>query len=126
MRIRDLLIGAVAELQQAGCETPRLDAEVLLADALGVGRAQLVLDRDEPVPAHAASAFAAMIARRRAHEPVAYIVGRREFRYITLRCDRRALIPGLRLSCSSRSRSSWRPGPACSTSGPAPAPWHWR
>jgi release factor glutamine methyltransferase len=92
-RIRDLLVGAVRTLSDAGCETPRLDAEVLLAFALRVGRAQLVLDRDQPVAADAAERFRATVARRVAREPVAYITGRREFRYLTLRCDRRALIP---------------------------------
>ena len=92
-RVRDLLVGAVGTLGEAGCETPRLDAEVLLAHALKVGRAQLVLDRDEPVSPEAADLFAAMVARRVAREPVAYITGWREFRYICLRCDRRALIP---------------------------------
>jgi release factor glutamine methyltransferase len=92
-RVRDVLRGAVGALRDAGCETPRLDAEVLLADALKVGRAQLVLDRDELVVHDVCEAFAAMVARRVAREPVAYIVGRREFRYVSLRCDRRALIP---------------------------------
>ncbi|MHB8690576.1 MAG: peptide chain release factor N(5)-glutamine methyltransferase [Solirubrobacteraceae bacterium] len=92
-RVRELLVGAVATLEQAGCATPRLDAEVLLADALRVGRAQLVLDRDEKVAPDAATAFAALVTRRVAREPVAYIVGRREFRWVNLRCDRRALVP---------------------------------
>ena len=92
-RIRDLLAGAVRTLSDAGCETPRLDAEVLLGGVLGVGRAQLVLDRDEPVAADAAERFATMIARRVAREPVAYIVGRRAFRRLELRCDSRALVP---------------------------------
>jgi release factor glutamine methyltransferase len=83
---------ATAQLD-ASSDTPRLDAEVLLADVLGCGRERLILDRDLPLePAHA-ERFAALLARRQAREPVAYILGRREFRYLTLTVDRRVLIP---------------------------------
>jgi release factor glutamine methyltransferase len=80
-------------LAGAGCDTPRLDAELLLASVLGVGRERLVLDRDFPVPAAARAGFEELLARRAAREPVAYILGRREFRRITLAVDRRVLIP---------------------------------
>jgi release factor glutamine methyltransferase len=77
----------------ASSDTPRLDAELLLADVLGWGRERLILDRDLPLePAHA-ERFAALLARRQAREPIAYILGRREFRYLTLTVDRRVLIP---------------------------------
>jgi release factor glutamine methyltransferase len=52
-----------------------------------------VLLRDMPPPASAADRFEALVRRREAREPVAYILGRREFRWIELRVDRRALIP---------------------------------
>jgi release factor glutamine methyltransferase len=80
-------------LAAAGCDTPRLDAELFLAEALGVGRERLVLDRDDPLPAHAVRRYRELVARRVAREPVAYILGRREFRRITLAVDRRVLIP---------------------------------
>jgi release factor glutamine methyltransferase len=80
-------------LTAAGCGTPRLDAELLLAEAMSVGRERLVIDRDQPLDPAAAERFAAMLARRAAREPVAYILGRREFRYLTLAVDRRVLIP---------------------------------
>jgi release factor glutamine methyltransferase len=83
---------ATAQLD-ASSDTPRLDAELLLADVLGCGRERLILDRDLPLePAHA-ERFAALLARRQAREPIAYILGRREFRYLTLTVDRRVLIP---------------------------------
>ncbi len=69
-------------------DTPRLDAELLLAHALGITREQLLLG-DHPVPA----AFDALIARRRAHEPIAYITGERDFWTITLHVARGVLIP---------------------------------
>ena len=59
--------------------TPRLDAEVLLADVLGSSRAGLIRDAGEPVPAAARQAFAALLQRRANGEPVAYLTGRREF-----------------------------------------------
>ena len=83
------MAAAVAELAEAGCDTPRLDAELLLADALGVDRAALYTRDDiEPPPG-----FADRIRRRAAREPVAYITGRRAFRRIELAVDRRVLIP---------------------------------
>jgi release factor glutamine methyltransferase len=83
-----VLEAASARLERAGCDTPRLDAELLLAHALGVDRARLYVG-DAPVPA----GFDALLARRAAREPVAYIVGYKEFRRIRVAVDRRVLIP---------------------------------
>jgi release factor glutamine methyltransferase len=80
-------------LAAAGCDTPRLDAELLLAAALGVGRERLVLDREHELDADAGGRYRELVARRTAREPVAYILGRKEFRRITLAVDRRVLIP---------------------------------
>jgi len=89
--------GAVARgrdaLAGAGCDTPRLDAELLLAEVLGVGRERLVLDRDSPLSAQARERYERLLARRELREPVAYILGRKEFRRITLEVDSRVLIP---------------------------------
>ena len=84
---------AAARLAGAGCDTPRLDAELLLAHTLGVGRERLVLDARAELDAPIVARFDALVARRAAHEPVAYLIGRKEFRRITLRVDRRVLIP---------------------------------
>jgi release factor glutamine methyltransferase len=92
-RFRDALADATRVLAQAGCDTPRLDAELLLAEAVGVDRARLVLDADSPLDGAAAERFAAFVARRADREPVAYILGRKDFRHITLRVDPRVLIP---------------------------------
>jgi release factor glutamine methyltransferase len=80
-------------LAAAGCDTPRLDAELLLASVLGVGRERLVIDRDEVLPALVWERYDALLKRRQAREPVAYILGRKEFRWLTLTVDRRVLIP---------------------------------
>jgi release factor glutamine methyltransferase len=80
-------------LAQAGCDTARLDAELLLAEVLGVGRERLVIDRREPLPEPAWQAFEALLERRSAREPIAYILGRKGFRRLTLAVDGRVLIP---------------------------------
>jgi release factor glutamine methyltransferase len=91
--VRDVLVRAVSQLQASGSETPRLDAELLLGRALGVDRARLVLDARAPMDRTALARFDGLLARRRASEPVAYILGEREFRRLRLVVDRRVLIP---------------------------------
>ena len=89
--------GALAEgrarLERVGCDTPRLDAELLLAAALTVPREQLVLDRDAMLDEAARARYRSLITRRAAREPVAYILGHKPFRHISLAVDRRVLIP---------------------------------
>ena len=80
-------------LAAAGCDTPRLDAELLLSSVLGKGRERLVVDAFAEVSASDLKRFAGLVARREAHEPVAYILGRKAFRRISLSVDRRVLIP---------------------------------
>ncbi len=77
----------------AGCETPRLDAELLLAAAMGVDRAALVADPGRALEPDAARRFQEYAARRREREPVAYILGSKGFRSIELEVDPRVLIP---------------------------------
>ncbi|MEG3089066.1 peptide chain release factor N(5)-glutamine methyltransferase [Sphingomonas sp. PB4P5] len=74
----------------ATSETPRLDAELLMAHALGRTREQLLLGQlDGPTP----PAFADLVARRLAHEPIAYITGTRAFWTIELQVGPGVLIP---------------------------------
>jgi release factor glutamine methyltransferase len=91
--IRDALDSAVIALQAAGCETPRLDAEILLAAAMRVDRAVIVSDPARPIEPDAARRFMELAARRREREPVAYIFGVKGFRSIELAVDPRVLIP---------------------------------
>ena len=93
MTVGDALSGAVPALEAAGCETPRLDAEVLIADALGVDRAALVSDPGREVSPTVARLIGERVRRRIAREPVAYVLGRKGFRRIELVVDRRVLIP---------------------------------
>jgi release factor glutamine methyltransferase len=92
--IRDALDGAITAIAAAGCETPRLDAEVLLAHVLDVPRERLLIDRELVVSGPAVRAFQDAVRRRAVQrEPVAYIVGRRGFRHIELAVDARVLVP---------------------------------
>jgi release factor glutamine methyltransferase len=110
---RDALDGAVTAIAAAGCESPRLDAELLLAHVLGVGRERLLTERELTVEGPAVRAFQDAVRRRSIErEPVAYILGRRGFRRIEVAVDSRALVPrpetellvevGLRLSNGAR------------------------
>ncbi len=91
---KDALDSAVIAITAAGCETPRLDAELLLADALRVSREQLITDRELTVSGPAVRVFQDAVRRRAVlREPVAYILGRRGFRRLELAVDARALTP---------------------------------
>jgi release factor glutamine methyltransferase len=90
---RELIDAAAGDLREQGVETPRLDAELLLAMAIGVDRTAVVANHDAPVGADAERTFRAALARRLDGEPIAYIRGLREFHGIALSVDARALIP---------------------------------
>jgi release factor glutamine methyltransferase len=92
-KVRDALSAATDALDAAGVETPRLDAELLLAEATGHDRAHLAANLEADIPPSAARLFGQMVRRRLRREPVAYIVGRKGFRHIELAVDRRVLIP---------------------------------
>jgi release factor glutamine methyltransferase len=92
-QVRDALDSAVVALQAAGVDTPRLDAEVLLAAAMGVDRAVIVADPGRLLEPVAARLFMDFAARRRDREPVAYILGCKGFRTLMLGVDARVLIP---------------------------------
>ena len=90
---REALSASVDALRAAGVEDPRLDAELLLAEATGWERARLVADPEAEIPPAATRRFAEMVRRRLRREPVAYILGRRGFRHLELAVDPRVLIP---------------------------------
>ncbi len=91
--VGEALEAARDALAAAGVESPRLDAEVLLAAALGVDRAALRAGSEDGVEPGAARRFGEFVRRRVRREPVAYILGRKGFRHIELAVDRRVLIP---------------------------------
>ena len=91
--IRDALGASTDALEAAGIDTPRLDAEVLLASATGLSRAELATAPEAALPAGAGRAFAGAVRRRLRREPVAYITNTRGFRRLDIAVDGRALIP---------------------------------
>jgi release factor glutamine methyltransferase len=91
--VRDALGAAVDALDAAGCETARLDAELMLAQATGWDRAGLAAEPDARLPVGASREFAEMVRRRVRREPIAYILGRKGFRRIEVVVDRRVLVP---------------------------------
>ncbi|HEY7121124.1 MAG TPA: peptide chain release factor N(5)-glutamine methyltransferase [Solirubrobacterales bacterium] len=91
--VRDALDAAVDALDAAGCETARLDAELMLAEAAGWDRAKLAAEPEARLPVGASREFGGMVRRRVRREPVAYILGRKGFRRVELLVDRRVLIP---------------------------------
>lgn len=92
MTIDSLISGAATALQPVS-ESPRLDAEILLAHALGRARAWLRAHGDEPVTPEVADRFDELLKRRRAGEPAAYLLGEREFWSLALTVTPAVLIP---------------------------------
>ena len=89
----DVLRRSTEHLTANGSDTPRLDAELLLAYALGVARIDLYMQLDRPLDPPELDAARALVGRRAAREPLQYILGEWGFRRLTLTVDRRALIP---------------------------------
>ncbi|HEY2368140.1 MAG TPA: peptide chain release factor N(5)-glutamine methyltransferase [Polyangiaceae bacterium] len=91
--IAAVLKWATEDFRGRSIESPRLDAEVLLSRATGLSRTQLVIEMMKPLAPEELARFRDMVKRRRAREPVAYILGEREFYGRTFRVDARVLIP---------------------------------
>ncbi len=91
--VRDALDSAAIPLTAAGIGTPQLDAQLLLAAALGVDRAVLFAHPERELSPDQARAFQASVRRRREREPIAYILGTKGFRRLELAVDRRVLVP---------------------------------
>lgn len=92
--VRDALDGARTAIAAGGSPSARLDAELLLAAAMGVTRSQLIREPQALLAAEAVRPFQLSVRRRSmTREPVAYIIGERGFRRLTLAVDARVLIP---------------------------------
>jgi release factor glutamine methyltransferase len=93
MTLAEVLKGATDYLAQRGVDSPRVDAELLLARALGLQRIELYTQHDRPLTDAERTSARALVQRRGAREPLAYVLGDWDFRRLTLKTDRRALVP---------------------------------
>lgn len=91
--VLEVLNKADEYLAQKGCPAARLDAQVLLAHVLKTERVQLYVDYARPLCEEEISAYRQLVSRRAKHEPVAYLVGEKEFWSLPIRVDPRVLIP---------------------------------
>lgn len=93
MTVEEALAQAERALTEAGVDTPRVDAELLLGHVARTTRSQLALDRRRELAKAEAAELQTLLARRRAREPLAYVLGEWGFRRLTLKTDRRAFVP---------------------------------
>lgn len=91
--VRRVLTWATQDFAARGFDCPGLDAELLLSHALGVDRIRLIMDSNTVLASEQLQAIRELIQRRRTGEPIAYILGRREFYGLEFRVDSRVLIP---------------------------------
>lgn len=93
MTLAEVLQGATDYLAARGVDSPRVDAELLLARALGLTRIELYTQHDRPLTDDERARARALVQRRGEREPLAYVVGDWGFRRLTLKTDARALVP---------------------------------
>ncbi len=91
--IRKVVAWATDDLKKRGSSSPRLDVELLLGEVLKLERLRLILDAERPLSKEELTAYRALHKRRRAGEPIAYLLGRREFYGRMFRVDKRVLVP---------------------------------
>lgn len=91
--IGSLVKWAAEDFRARGIENPRLDAELIVAHALGIDRTRVIIDANRPLEGAELAKLRELVKRRRAHEPIAYLRGEREFYGLRFRVDRRVLIP---------------------------------
>jgi release factor glutamine methyltransferase len=93
LAVGEVLRRSTAYLEGRGSPTPRLDAELLLAHALGLSRVELYTHHDRPLTEAETAACRELVRRRGEREPVAYVTGTRGFRRLDLAVDARVLVP---------------------------------
>jgi len=91
--IKRVLAWATDDFRRRGNKSARLDAELLLGEAIGFDRIKLIVEAERPLAEAELGRYRELIKRRRNGEPIAYILGRREFFALPFRVDRRVLIP---------------------------------
>jgi release factor glutamine methyltransferase len=93
MRLGEALDQAVTRLANEGVDSPRLDAELLLTHVLEVNRAAILARPDQRLTPKELTRYRNLVTRRASREPLAYILGHREFYGLDFAVDARALIP---------------------------------
>jgi release factor glutamine methyltransferase len=93
MKTGELLRQATAQLEQAGCDSPRLDAELLLMNAWQISRTDIIVRAHDEVPQTVFGNFSSLLERRIRREPLAYITGEKEFWSRTFQVNHDVLIP---------------------------------
>jgi len=91
--IGSLVKWAIDDFRARGIENPRLDAELLVAHALGIDRMRVILDAQRPLEGVELAKLRDLVKRRRSYEPIAYLRGEREFYGLKFRVDKRVLVP---------------------------------
>jgi len=91
--IMDVIRWTTSRFEERGLATPRLDAELLAAHALGLPRVQLYVQFDRPLEQAELGALRELVRRRQAGESVAYVIGKKEFWGLELQVDARVLVP---------------------------------
>jgi release factor glutamine methyltransferase len=91
--LAEVLKGATDYLAARGVASPRVDAELILARALGLRRIELYTQHDRPLTQDERAAARVLVQRRGQREPLAYVLGDWDFRRLTLKTDARALVP---------------------------------
>lgn len=91
--ILEVVQWTIARFTERGIASPRLDAELIVAHAIGCSRLELYLKFDQLLKAEQLAPIRELIKRRQAGEPVAYLTGKKEFWSLDLRVDARVLVP---------------------------------
>jgi release factor glutamine methyltransferase len=93
VKVARALAETTERLTHAGCETPRVDAEILAAHVLGLTRSQLALESARKLSRPEEKELERLVSRREAREPLAYVLGEWGFRRLTIAVDKRVLVP---------------------------------
>ena len=93
MKVRRAVAETRQRLEAAGCESPDVDAEILVAHVLGVTRSELALDSSRKLSKAEDKRLDSLVARRETREPLAYVLGEWGFRRLLLDVDARVLVP---------------------------------
>ena len=93
MKVARALAETTERLTHAGCETPRVDAEILVAHVLGLARSELALASARKLSRQEEKELERLVSRRKTREPLAYVLGEWGFRRLTLAVDKRVLVP---------------------------------